>query len=166
MGTKGASGIEKVLFGSNTVRVMQRCKAPVLAIPDKCEFKSMDNIAFTTTNSKRFKIEELDILKEIMTKNKSTLQIIHLADQNHLVYETDDNINFFDEHFSKPKHEFVDIVKDEMFNVVQDYITKNNIDMLAIMNKKHSFLQRLFTTHSVEKFAFKIDIPLLVMLYQ
>jgi len=163
MGTKGASGLEKVLFGSNTVRVMQRCIKPVLAIPHGCGFKNLDNIAFATTNSKSFKIEELKILRKIITLNKSSLQIFHLADQNHLVYDVDDNIDFFDKNFSDLRHEFVETAKDDMFNVVHDYIEKNNIDMLVIMNKKHSFLERLFTRHAVETFAFKIDIPLLVM---
>ena len=40
MGTKGATGLEKVVFGSNTVHVMQRCVAPILAIPDGCLFIS------------------------------------------------------------------------------------------------------------------------------
>ena len=163
MGTKGASGLEKVLFGSNTVRVMQRCIKPVLAIPHGCGFKNLDNIAFATTNSKSFKIEELKILRKIITLNKSSLQIFHLADQNHLVYDADDNIDFFNKNFSDLRHEFVETAKDDMFNVVHDYIEKNNIDMLVIMNKKHSFLERLFTRHAVETFAFKIDIPLLVM---
>jgi hypothetical protein len=35
--------------------------------------------------------------------------------------------------------------------------------MIAMLSKKHSFLERLFTKHSVETFAFKIDIPFLVM---
>lgn len=48
MGTKGASGAEKMLFGSNTARVMQRCSTPVLAIPDGCDFKGLDKIAFTS----------------------------------------------------------------------------------------------------------------------
>lgn len=163
MGTQGASGLDKVLFGSNTVRVMQRCKAPVLAIPHGCEFKSMDNLAFAITTSKKFELEEIEILREIMIMNKSSLQIYHLGDQNHFVYDTDENIDFFNQNFNQLKHEFVDTTKEDMFNVVSDYIKKNNIDMLAIMNKKHSFLERLFATHSVERFAFKMEIPLLVM---
>lgn len=163
MGTKGASGLEKVLFGSNTVRVMQRCKVSVLAIPDKCDFKSLDNLAFATTNSKKFKPEELEVLGEIVKMNNSSLQIFHLADQNHLVYDDYDNVDFFNENFGEPKHEFVDTSKDDIFDVVNNYIINNNIDMLAIMNKKHSFLERLFKRHAVETFAFKIDIPLLVM---
>ena len=163
MGTKGASGISKVLFGSNTVRVMQRCTAPVLAIPDGCKFKKIDHLAFATTNSKEFKIEELEILSKIMSLNNATLQILHLADQNHLVYDAFDNTDFLNTNFSNANHEFIDTPSDDMYNVVHEYIEKNNINMLAIMNKKHSFLERLFTTHLAERFAFKIDVPLLVM---
>ncbi|MDG1729760.1 MAG: universal stress protein [Algibacter sp.] len=166
MGTKGASGLEKMLFGSNTVRVMQRCKAPVLAIPDRCKFKSIDTIAFATTNSKIFKPEEVKILHKIITFNEASLKILHLADQNHLAYEAFDNLDFLDANFNNVNHEFIDTPSNEMFTIVHNYIQENNIDMLAIMNKKHSFLERLFTTHSVERFAFKIDIPLLVMQYQ
>ncbi len=166
MGTKGASGIEKVLFGSNTVRVMQRCKAPVLAIPKGCTFKSLDNLAFVTTNSKMFKTEELEILSKILLLSRAKLQILHLADQNHLVYDTYNNEDVLNKSFKNVKHELIDTSREDMFNVVHNYIEKNNIDLLAIMNKKHSFLERLFKTHTVEKFAYKMDIPLLVMQYQ
>ncbi len=163
MGTKGASGLKKVLFGSNTVRVMQRCNVPVLAIPEGCKYENIENLAFATTNSKQFSQEELVVLNEIQTLNKASVQILHLADQNHLVYDAHDNVEFLNTNFSNAKHEFIDAPSDDMYNVVHNYIEKNNINMLAIMNKKHSFLERLFNTHTVERFAFKIDIPLLVM---
>ncbi|WP_298556429.1 universal stress protein [uncultured Algibacter sp.] len=163
MGTKGASGISKMLFGSNTVRVMQRCNASVLAIPEGCKFKKINHLAFATTNSKSFKKEHLQVLIKIKELKSTSMQILHLADQNHLVYDAYDNMDFFDKNFNDASHEFIDAPSDDMFNVVHNYIRKNNINMLAIMNKKHSFLERLFKTHTVERFAFKIDIPLLVM---
>jgi nucleotide-binding universal stress UspA family protein len=163
MGTKGASGLEKVLFGSNTVRVMQRCHTPALAIPDKYKFNKINHVAFATTNSKRFQKEELEILNKIITTNNASLQILHLADQNHLAYDAYDNIDFFATNFSDAEHEYIDTPSNEMFSVVSDYIHKNGVNMLAIMNKKHSFLERLFKTYAVERYAFKIDIPLLVM---
>lgn len=165
MGTKGASGIAKVLFGSNTVRVMQRCIAPVLAIPDGYKFKKIEHLAFATTNSKCFNKGHLDILNEIIELNHASAHVLHLADKNHLLPEVQDNEDFFKTNFSVGKHEFIDTSKKDMFNVVSNYIEKHDIDMLAIMNKKHSFLERLFITHTVETFAFKINIPLLVMQY-
>lgn len=163
MGTKGASGLEKIFFGSNTVRVMQRCKVPVLAIPDGCKFKKLDKLVFATTNLKLFKNEDFKMLGKMMIFNNSFLHILHLADQNHLAYDDYDNMRFFKENFNEAKHEFIDTTTADIFNAVHNYIENNDIKMLAIMNKKHSFLERLFNKHKVEMFGFKIDIPLLVM---
>jgi nucleotide-binding universal stress UspA family protein len=165
MGTKGASGLEKVLFGSNTARVMQRCNAPVLAIPKGCSYVKPKKLVFATTNSKSFEKEELEILNSVLLANKASLQILHLADQNHLAYDAFDNVVFLNNTYYESKHEYIDPPNDKMYAVVHDFIKQNGIDILAMMNKKHSFLERLFKTHEVEQFAFKIDIPLLVMQY-
>ena len=163
MGTKGASGLEKIIFGSNTVRVIQRCNMPVLAIPDGCKFSSITKIAFATSNLKQFNTGEFKPLKDIMVLENSKLDILHLADQNHLAYNAYDNMDFFNDNFNNAKHEFIDTDSSDMFNTVDKYIINNDIKVLAMMNKKHSFLERLFTRHNVETFAFNIDIPFLVM---
>lgn len=41
MGTNGASGIDKVLFGSNTINVVSKIKTPVLCVPIDAEFRGI-----------------------------------------------------------------------------------------------------------------------------
>ena len=163
MGTKGAAGLEKMIFGSNTVRVMQRCSKPVLAIPDGCKYHVIDSVVFATTNLKQFKVEHFQPLIDILNNGNSQLDILHLADQNHIAYDAFDNMAFFNTYFANANHEFIDTNSKELFNAVHNYLVNNNIKMLSIVNKKHSFLERLFTRHEVETFGFNIDIPLLVM---
>lgn len=163
MGTKGATGAEKVLFGSNTVRVMQRCNTPVLAIPDSCEFIGLDRIAFTSNYSSLYNPEDIAPLINATQLFNSKLDILHLTNKESLNQDQENNKAFLDTCFNKINHEFIDLDEKDMFKTVQDYIKQNNINMLAMMNRKHSFLERMFTTHLVETFAFKIDIPFLVM---
>src|SRR5688572_29154759 len=40
MGTKGASGLKKILIGSNTVNVIANTRVPVLVIPEVARFES------------------------------------------------------------------------------------------------------------------------------
>ena len=40
MGTKGASGLKKILIGSNTVNVIANTKVPVLVIPEVARFEN------------------------------------------------------------------------------------------------------------------------------
>ena len=163
MGTKGASGLEKVLFGSNTIHVIQRCLAPVLVIPDGYKFSDLSKIVFATTNLEPFAIEGLQLLKEWVELYDSELDILHLADQNHLAYTSYDNHDFFNTHFNQPKHDYLDTTKKDMFKEIYAYIHVNAIKMLAIKNKKHSFLKRLFSNDGLETLAFKIDIPFFVL---
>ena len=163
MGTKGASGLEKALFGSNTVHVIQRCNKPILAIPDGCKFSDLTKIVFATTNLKAFVINELKVLKEFVDVYNAQLSILHIADKNHATYKTFDNSVLYDTYFEEAKHDYIDSISRDMFDEIHDYNIANDTKMLVVKNKKHSFLGRLFSKHGLETLAFKIDIPFLVL---
>jgi nucleotide-binding universal stress UspA family protein len=48
MGTHGASGLKKVMMGSNTTAVIGSSTIPVLAIPKAGEFKSFRNVIYAS----------------------------------------------------------------------------------------------------------------------
>jgi len=163
MGTKGASGAEKVIFGSNTARVMQRCSTPVLAIPDGCKFNGLDKIAFTSNYLTKYNKSDLSSLLYISNLYKSTVDILHLTNKDDLTSKQENNKAFLDTYFSNINHEFINLEKKDIFRTVQQYVSDNDIKVLAMTSRHHSFLERLFARHLVETFAFKIDIPFLVM---
>jgi nucleotide-binding universal stress UspA family protein len=163
MGTKGATGAEKVLFGSNTVKVIQRNDCPVLAIPDNCKFNDLHKIAFTSNYLTYYKKEELKPLITLAERFKSKIDVLHITKGEHLTENQENNRAFLDACFSNLNHEFINLANTDLFKTVEDYILYNDIDLLAMMSRKHSFLERLFTRHNVETFAFKVSIPFLVM---
>jgi nucleotide-binding universal stress UspA family protein len=70
MGTKGASGLKKILIGSNTVNVIANTDVPVLVIPEVARFenflnKGKNRIVLATDLDLLENEEALDILKEI-----------------------------------------------------------------------------------------------------
>ena len=70
MGTKGASGLKRVLIGSNTVKVIANTKVPVLVIPEKAKFESFlkkgrGRIVLATDLDELENEKAIDILKEI-----------------------------------------------------------------------------------------------------
>ena len=48
MGSQGTSGLERVLLGSVTAKVIEKADCPVLAIPRDSKFKEIKKIAFST----------------------------------------------------------------------------------------------------------------------
>lgn len=163
MGTKGATGAEKVLFGSNTVKVIQRNDCPVLAVPNNCRFSALKKIAFTSNYLTYYKKEELKPLITLANKFKSKIDVLHITKGEHLTEDQENNRAFLDECFNNLNHEFINLANTNLFKTVEHYLQYNDMDLLAMMSRKHSFLERLFTRHNVEKFVFQISIPLLVM---
>ncbi len=163
MGTKGATGAEKVFFGSNTVRVMQRCSTPVLAVPEGCNFTGMKRIVFTSNYHTLYNKEELIPLVQIAELFSSNIDILHVVEEEHLSESQENNKAFLDASFRFVNHEFVDLNKKDLFDAVKQFIDDNQIQLLAMMSRHHTFLERLFTRHAVETFGFKLDVPMLVM---
>ena len=163
MGTKGASNVESIVFGSNTVRVIQRSTCPVMSIPNGYVYKPLQNIAFTSNFLSKYHGNDIQPLVELATHNKCKIDVLHLQEDDHISEVQERNRSYLDFHFSNIDYSFVVMAQNDLFKTITNYIDQNNIGLLAMMRKKHSFLERLFTIHTVEKFAFKIHVPFLVM---
>ncbi|MCF7561822.1 universal stress protein [Sabulilitoribacter multivorans] len=163
MGTKGASGLNKILFGSNTVHVMQRCNVPVLAIPDTCKFKKIDTVAFSCSFSTSYAAQSFKILIDLVSNFKAKLKVLHVIEDYNFEEKRIENMNFFKENFIEVTVDRKPLEDKDVFKTIHDYIISNDVKIIAMLSKKHSFLERLFSKHVVETFAFKIDIPFLVL---
>lgn len=163
MGTKGASGIEKVIFGSNTVRVMQRAKAPVLAIPDNYKFKTLNRVALISNYLTKYKKEDLSTFLDIIKLNNSNINVLHVSQGDVLTKNQEQNISLLDGYFSNFSHNFIDLKGEDVYKEVNNFIKLNEINLLAMVNRKHSFFERFLSTQKVEDFGFNINIPFLVM---
>ncbi|MFD0863829.1 universal stress protein [Sungkyunkwania multivorans] len=163
MGTQGATGAKEVLFGSNTVFVMRKSNVPVLAIPEGYRFKEIKSILFPTDYLTFYKRREVKPLVEITKMCKAKLTVLHVVEEFELSEKQEVNKEFLDECLEGVDHEFKEIRKQYMPNAVQEYIAGHDYDMLAMMNRKHSFLERLLLRQNVDSIGFHIKIPFLVM---
>lgn len=77
MGTTGASGLEEMLVGSNTERVVRRAHCPVISIKDKANFGAIKNIAFASdfANSYDELVGELKALQKLFDARLSLVRI-------------------------------------------------------------------------------------------
>ena len=163
MGTKGTTGLERILFGSNTVRVINRCSTPVLAIPNNCKFQTLNNIVFTSNYQTQYSLTELLPLLNLSKMFNSKIKIVHISETDALTVEQKNNKTVLNTYFDDVKHEFVHLHGSNIIDSIAEYSNKNNTNLLAMVNKKHSFFERLFATHTVESFVFQISTPILIM---
>ncbi|MCB9232666.1 MAG: universal stress protein [Bacteroidia bacterium] len=163
MGTRGASGLEEVLLGSNTSAVISRAEIPVLAVPEGADFKGIHRLAFATDLSEA----DFGRLKEISSLAASfeaNLEFVHIL----LSGQSFEDHNI-DQYTEKIRREIeyskvtLKLVKANEVNAgILDYLRENDVQMLVMLRRRKNFWQRLFQSSHTRKVVLNTAIPLMV----
>ena len=88
MGTKGASGIEEMLIGSNAEKVVRYAHCPVLTVSHEVDFSHLKEIVFATdlVDDQHYIVQELKKLQEIFG---AALHIVRISTPSEFIYHDD-----------------------------------------------------------------------------
>jgi len=163
MGTKGETSDHKTTFGSFTIEVFKYVKCPVLAIPQDFEHRQPKVIMFPTDYMLPYKRRELKLLGNLAGEFKSEIHCVHISDFEVLSHRQEDNKLFLKRTLSKAYLSFKMIPTQNRVEAILEYITQNNVGMLAMVNSRHSFFEDMLYRSSIDELGLKIKIPFLVM---
>ena len=163
MGTQGATGAKEIFLGTRTVHVIKKASIPVLAIPTGYKFKEINTIVFPTDYATPYDKKALEFLANMSKLLKAKLIILNVKDDYVLNEEQTTNKKTLDVFFKSTDHSFQQVKGELMPNAIHEYVEKHRIGLLAIMNKKHSFLERLITKSTVDSIGYHSRIPFLVI---
>lgn len=163
MGTKGASGVTGVLFGSNTIRVIKNAKCPVMAIPSDFSFETPHEILFPTDYEIEYQDLHLNPIIEIAQKHISRINILHAFIGNGLTEFQEKNKLILDTRMKKVSHLFHDVKNQNVPQAITNFQLKARINLLVMINNKHSFFENLFFKSTINQIGFHLNVPFLVI---
>lgn len=159
IGTHGASGLKKVVMGSNAASLLEASSIPVLAIPAEATFKKIKSVVYAT--------DLLNIAKEfktmlaIVSHEKPMVHIIHVAPDKKAAMLAEDKINKV---VIKAGYKNVLVrvlVNENTPAAISNYVKKLKVDMLTMFPHKHGFFERLFKPSVTKQLSFLNSAPLL-----
>ncbi|MCG2420150.1 universal stress protein [Aequorivita sp. F47161] len=163
MGTKGKTADTKLTFGSNTLQVIKYVKCPVLAIPAVYEDVHPKNLLFPTDFLLPYKRRELKLVSTIARCFASKVDFLYVSKFPTLSLRQQDNKNFLEATFSENKVDFKQEYNTDVTKAINTFIVENPIDMLVMINTRHSYLENILYQSTIEKIGLHIDIPFLVL---
>jgi len=165
MGTKGASKAKEIFFGSNTVKVLKRVKSSaVLVVPDEFNFIAPTQIAFPTDYNRLHDNKELDAIKKLARVFNSKIRILHIGVEKKLSDIQEHNIKMLDENLANFEHSFHWMPDyDKKASVIQDFIDELNINILAMVNHRHSFIEKIISEPVIKTIGFHSKVPFMVI---
>lgn len=165
-GTKGASGMEEVFLGSNTVRIIKGTrKCPVLVVPHNIKFTAPSEIAFATDFSRFYTASELAPLVAMARAYKSVIRIVHVQEEIKALSELQQfNLNMLRRYLGGIEH-YVHTVSElnSISRTFEIFARELGVHLLAMLNYRHSFMERMTREPIVKRTAFHTQIPLLVI---
>jgi nucleotide-binding universal stress UspA family protein len=159
MGTHGASGLKKVMMGSNTTAVIGSSTIPVLAIPKAGEFKSFRNVIYASNLKNTEK--ELKLLIPYVEKFNATLHLVHVAPSGDKVEALEEKIAKIVDKAGYKKIVTMVLVDEDVDAALAQYINISKAELLAMFTRKLSFYEKLFDRSVTRRMAFHSTIPLL-----
>ena len=165
MGTKGASSLKEMFIGTNTLEVIQTTKIPILTVPEKAKNNKVDKIAMAVDLRKIKNPEQLRPLLEMAKLCRASIEFVHVMHPD-AEDSTQDRFNqiMFLEKFASEVESNINIITDtDIIDGLSRYVETEKPDMLAMLSRKHTLFERLFSESITNKLAFRSEIPLLVM---
>lgn len=158
MGTKGRTGLNKILLGSTTAEVIQRSNVPVLVVPKEAEYDGFKQIIFAT-DYQEGDIEALKFVSDFTELFNSNIKVFHSSLENNFK----NKITF---------RGFMEVAKESIpfknidfghhttisfFEAISGKVFNGNISLLVMTRYKQSF--SIFT----EKMSYYTTVPLLIL---
>jgi nucleotide-binding universal stress UspA family protein len=162
MGTKGAHGINEIVLGTNTYVITKKSKYPVLIIPENANYKSIQNIALATDYQALNK-STVDTLKYFNRIFRSNIHLVHIAENDIITEGEMAEAKSLNQHFKNINHHFHFIINTDLEKGLNTYVKEQNIDLLALIPRKHDFFHSLFNKSKSKKLIFHTEIPLLAI---
>lgn len=162
MGSHGASGIRKVLFGSNTAELISKSEIPVLAIPENHMFRRVDKIVFCT-DLEDFPRE----LKQLLPFGEALRAPIHVMYLDYGPGITSDHYLKAQEVILNCGYKDILLVRKPatielpLVNQISDAVELEDPAWLVMFTRPRGFWDTLFKSSKTTNMSYSMKIPLL-----
>lgn len=164
MGTSDNSAIEKLLFGNTSIAAARHLTWPVLCIPKGTEYgKGINKIGLATDLEKVEETIPFEIISNFVKAFDAELHILNVEThkKEEPVAEALEQTVVLGTAIRELNPKFHFIENDDVEDGIEDFSEKNNLDLIIVIPKKHSFTEKLFRRSSAKQLVRESHIPVM-----
>ncbi|MBC7873452.1 MAG: universal stress protein [Ferruginibacter sp.] len=163
MGITGKSEVRQAMFGSNTLKLIDKNLYPVMIIPPDAVYKGINNVAFTSDFINVEDSTPAALISSVLELFNPILHIVNVNKEHYvsLTEEIEQGKQKFKEMFAAFKTEFYFITMNDFFEAVDNFVKDYNIDVLLTIPKHQSNAISLFKATHTKRLAYHSRIPIL-----
>ena len=163
MGITGKSEVRQAMFGSNTLKLVDKNLLPVMIIPQDAVYKGINNVVFTSDFKDVEDSTPAPLINAVLEIFTPKLHILNV-NREHYVSLTEDiekGKKSFREMFKSLETEFYFVTMNDFYEAVDNFVKDYNIDILITIPKHQSNAVSLFKSTHTKRLAYHSKIPIL-----
>lgn len=161
--TRGKTNDRKLTFGSNTLQMIKYVSCPVLSVPAQYKYRDLKKVLFPTNYMLPYKKRELKLLGDLVRGFCAEVHMLCVSRFSPDSLRQQENKEIIEEQLYNIDIEY-HLEKDmEKTGAILKAIDELEADLLVLVNSRHSFLENLLYTPTIDKIGFHPKIPFLVL---
>jgi nucleotide-binding universal stress UspA family protein len=154
VGKHGASGMERLLFGSTSLSIIRHSTIPVIAVPYNNQHFQLKNVGLAVDVNGTGK--HTAAIGALMEQLQAKLHLIHVQTDSHDTSGVNNSA-------LELKASYHTILDHDFVHGIQVFIASNAIDMLLILPHKHSLMDRFFFKTHTPELVQKLTVPIMCL---
>lgn len=165
MGINGASKLEQVIIGSNTLDVVKKDSFPVLIIPPGASYERIHTAVFASDFKDVQKTTPVVALRNLLYLFRPELHVIHIDEEQvaHMGDAFKKEKGAMDELLRGFNPEYSFLEAHDYVKGINNYVKDHKADLIITVPHRHNFFADLFTKTHTEKLVYHTDVPVLAV---
>ena len=163
MGNQGTTTALRLLFGSHTVQAMKHLKWPLITVPNGTRYSGIKKIGLACDFKKVIDETTIDETKLLVNDFNAELHVLNIERQK--IYDPEFGfesgllqVMLFG---LKPRYHF--FKSENIDEGIMEFTEKNNIDLLIMMPKRHSMLDKFIHRSHTKQLLLYSHVPVMAL---
>jgi hypothetical protein len=163
MGITGKSAVRQAMFGSNTLKLVDRNLYPVMIIPPDATYKGINRVAFASDFKNVEDTTPAPLITAVLEMFKPKLHIVNVNKDIYvsLPKEIEEEKLKLLNMFSDFNTECYFITMNDFYQAIDNFVKDYDIDILITIPKHQSNSTSLFKSSHTKRLAYHSHIPIL-----
>ncbi|MFT4736414.1 MAG: nucleotide-binding universal stress UspA family protein [Cyclobacteriaceae bacterium] len=163
MGTRSEHEKVESFIGTNTTDIIESVHIPMIVVPEKYEGSGFKKIAFAADLKKINDLGSLENLKTIALLYGAEVLAFHVEEEPFEISNAEEaHIKIINDKLEGVKSSIRTVAANDIVDGITDFIKQHNIDMLAMIPRKHTLFEKLFSKSITKSIALDPEIPVFV----
>lgn len=163
IGSQGETAAGLFVFGSHAVYTMKHLTWPVITVPAATAFSAIKKIGLACDFDNVIDSIRVDEIKRLVNDFQAELHILNTGKQTDFNPDVVFESGLLRSMLKKlnPKYHFIS--GENTDNSIMQFAEKNHLDLLLVMPKRHTLVERLFHKSHTKQFVLHSQVPVMAL---